>query len=107
MCEGVGKGIYSEAIRRGKGNYDNIRESKMSDVEDAAMSGSNQEEDNIIQDELGKFMVNKEYKRLICMRMGCGVGLTLGSIKRHMAKCLTERLAVFGAKYQLSQPNSP
>jgi hypothetical protein len=67
-----------------KGVSSNVEQCKMSDSEHAEKSGSKRAQHEIIQGVLAKFLVNEEYQRLICVEEGCGVGLELGLVERHM-----------------------
>ena len=56
----------------------------MSDLEEAAMSDGGQSKDEKMQELLKGFLMNEEYKRVICVREGCGVGLELGGVRIHL-----------------------
>lgn len=92
---GLGRSIYSDTIKRGNGGLDNVRQCKMSDSEHTEKSGSKRAQQEIIKGVLAKFLVNEEYQRLICVGEGCGVGLELRWVERHMRKShkLTKNMA--------------
>ncbi|OBT70936.1 hypothetical protein VF21_10106 [Pseudogymnoascus sp. 05NY08] len=50
------------------------------------MSDGNWLREAKIQVEMKRWLVNQEYQMLICTRKGCGVGLGLGGVEKHMIK---------------------